>query len=163
MPSFDIVSKVDMQEVDNAVKAVLRELTNRFDFKGVEFSVEVKQKENLIILTADSECGLEAIRQSLKGFAVKRGIDMKSLDFQPEKKAGGSSFRQEVKLKNGIEQEFAKKVIKQIKDSKIKVQTSIKGDEIKVDGKKRDDLQEVMTLLRAHEFELPLQFINFRE
>ncbi len=163
MPSFDIVSKIDSQEIDNAVNSVLRELTNRYDFKGAIFSVELKAKENLIILTAESEFKLEQVRDSLKVFATKRGIDVKALDFQKEQKAGGNSLRQEVKLKNGIEQEVAKKIVKQIKDTKMKVQASIKGDEVRIDGKKRDDLQEAITFLRSSNFEIPLQFINFRE
>ena len=111
MPSFDIVSKVDSQEIDNAVNSVMRELTNRYDFKGSIFSIELKAKENLINLTAETEYKLEQIRDSLKVFCVKRGIDAKALDFQKEEKAGGNTLRQEVKLRNGIEQEIAKKII----------------------------------------------------
>ena len=163
MPSFDIVSKIDPQEIDNAVNSVLRELTNRYDFKGVVFSVELKTKENLIILTAESEFKLEQVGESLKVFATKRGIDVKAFDFQKEQKAGGNMMRQEVKLKNGLEQEVAKKIVKQIKETKLKVQASITGEEVRIDGKKRDDLQEAMSFLRGSNFEVPLQFINFRE
>lgn len=163
MPSFDIVSKINMQEIDNAVNSVLRELTNRYDFKGAQFSVELKAKENLITISADSDYKLGAIRDSLKVFATKRGIDVKALDFQKEEKAGGQILRQEVKLRNGIEQEIAKKIVKQIKDSKLKIQASIKGDEVRIDGKKRDDLQEAIAFLRGANYEIPLQFINFRE
>ncbi|MBM3580150.1 MAG: YajQ family cyclic di-GMP-binding protein [Alphaproteobacteria bacterium] len=163
MPSFDIVSKINLQEIDNAVNSVLREIGNRYDFKGAEFAVEFKSKENLITITADSEYRLSAIRDSLKVFATKRGIDARAFDFQKEEKAGGDTLRQEVKLRNGIEQEIAKKIVKQIKDAKMKVQASIKGDEVRVDGKKRDDLQEVITALRASGYEIPLQFVNFRE
>lgn len=163
MPSFDIVSKIDMQEIDNTVNSVLRELTNRYDFKGAVFSVELKSKENIINITADSEYKLGAIRDSLKVFATKRGVDAKALDFQKEEKAGGNMLRQEIKLRNGIEQETAKKIVKRIKDAKMKVQASIKGDEVRVDGKKRDDLQEAMAGIRSANYEIPLQFINFRE
>jgi uncharacterized protein YajQ (UPF0234 family) len=162
MPSFDIVSKIDLQEMDNAVNSVLRELTNRYDFKGVKFSIEFNTKDSLINLAAESDFKLEQIRESLKVFATKRGIDARAFDFQKEEKASGNSVRQEVKLRNGVEQEIAKKIVKQIKDSKLKVQASIRGDEIRVDGKKIDDLQEVMTFLRGSSFEIPLQFINFR-
>ena len=141
MPSFDVVSKINMQEVDNAVNSVMREISNRYDFKGAVFSIELKQKENLILLTSDSEYRLGAIADSLKVFATKRGIDVKAFDFQKEEKAGGNMLKQEIKLRNGIEQEIAKKITKQIKDTKMKVQASIKGDEIRIDGKKRDDLQ----------------------
>lgn len=163
MPSFDIVSKINLQEMDNAVNSVLRELTNRYDFKGAVFTVEFKNKDNVINLTAESEFKLGQIGESLRVFALKRGIDPKAFDFQKEEKAGGNMMRQEVKLKNGIEQETAKKIVKQIKDAKLKVQASIKADEIRVDGKKRDDLQEVMTFLRSSSYDIPLQYINFRD
>lgn len=163
MPSFDIVSKIDLQEVDNAVNSVLRELTNRYDFKGANFSIELKAKENLIVLNAEDDYKLGAMRDSLKVFATKRGIDARAFDFQKEEKAGGNSLRQEAKLRNGIEQEIAKKITKHVKDAKMKVQASIKGDEVRVDGKKRDDLQEAIALIRAANFEIPLQFINFRD
>ena len=163
MPSFDIVSKINLQEVDNAVNSVLREISNRYDFKGANFSIELKTKENLIIITADSDYRLNAIRDSLKVFATKRGIDVKAFDFQKEEKAGGDTLRQEVKLRNGIEQEVAKQIVKHVKDAKMKVQASIKGDEVRVDGKKRDDLQEAISLIRAGNYNVPLQFINFRD
>lgn len=163
MPSFDIVSKINLQEIDNAVNSTLRELTNRYDFKGSVFSIELKNKEQIINISAESEYKISAIRDSLKTFVVKRGIDPRALDFQKEQPASGQSIRQEVKLKNGIEQETAKEIIKTIKDSKIKVQSSIKGDELKIDGKKRDDLQDVINLLKKNDFKIPLQFINFRE
>jgi cyclic-di-GMP-binding protein len=163
MPSFDIVSKINMQEIDNAVNSVLRELTNRYDFKGAVFSIELKTKENLILVAAEDEYKIGAISDSLKVFCVKRGIDPKALDFQKLEKAGGNTLRQEVKLLNGIEQEIAKKIVKHIKDSKMKIQASIKGDEVRIDGKKRDDLQEAMSALRGANFEIPLQFINFRD
>ena len=163
MPSFDVVSRINLQEIDNAVNTVLRELTNRYDFKGSIFSVELKTKDNLIILTADSDYKLSAIQESLKASVTKRGIDARALDFQKEQPASGQSLRQEVKLRNGIEQEIAKEIVKDIKQSKLKVQTSIKGDELRVDGKKRDDLQEVITFLKKADYKIPLQFINFRE
>lgn len=163
MPSFDVVSKVNLQEIDNAVNTLLRELTNRYDFKGSIFSVELKTKDSLIILSADSDYKLSAIQESLKASVTKRGIDARALDFQKEQPASGQSIRQEVKLRNGIEQEIAKEIVKDIKQSKLKVQTSIKGDELRVDGKKRDDLQEVIVFLKKADYKIPLQFINFRE
>ena len=163
MPSFDIVSKIDMQELDNAVNSVLRELTNRYDFKGVTFSIELKNKDSLIQIAAEDDYKLVAIGESLRVFCVKRGIDPRALDFQEKEKASGNSLRQQVKLRNGIEQEVAKKIVKQFKESKMKVQASIKGDEVRVDGKKRDDLQEAMAMLRSTTYDVPLQFINFRD
>ncbi len=163
MPSFDIVSKINIQEVDNAVNSVKRELTNRYDFKGAIFSIELKTKDNLIEISADSEYKIGAIQDSIKVFATKRGVDVKFFDFGEVQKAGGNILKQEIKLKNGIESEIAKKITKEIKEQKLKVQASIKGDEVRVDGKKRDDLQEVITFLKVRDFNLPLQFINFRE
>jgi uncharacterized protein YajQ (UPF0234 family) len=163
MPSFDIVSKINVQELDNAVNSVLRELTNRYDFKGAKFSIEFQQKEDKIIITAEDSYKIGQIGDSLKVFCVKRGVDPKALDFQKEEKAGGSTIKLEVKLRNGIEQETAKKITKQIKDLKMKAQASIRSDEVRVEAKKRDDLQEVITLLKSTEYEIPLQFINFRD
>ncbi len=163
MPSFDIVSKIDMQEIDNAINSVLRELTNRYDFKAAKFSIEVDHKENIIKLAAEDSYKMGAIRDSIKTHGVKRGIDPKAFDFQKEEAASGNSLRQEVKLKNGIEQEVAKEINKQIKEKKLKVQSSIRGDEVRVEGKNRDDLQQIMNMLRAGSYELPLQFINFRD
>lgn len=163
MPSLDIVSKIDLQEIDNAVNSVLRELGNRYDFKGANFAVELNKQDNLITISAEDDYKLKAIQDSLKVFATKRGIDAKALDFQKEEAASGNSLRQEVKLKNGIEQETAKKIVKHIKNTKMKVQASVRGEEVRVEGKKRDDLQEIMTLLKKEDFNLPLQFINFRD
>ncbi len=163
MPSFDIVSKIDMQEIDNAINSVMRELSNRYDFKGAKFSVEVDHKENLINIAAEDSYKMGAIRDSIKTFGVKRGIDPKAFDFQKEEAATGNSLRQVVKLKNGVEQEIAKKIVKQVKDRKSKVQASIRGDEVRVEGKNRDDLQAVMADLRNANYDLPLQFINFRD
>jgi uncharacterized protein YajQ (UPF0234 family) len=163
MPSFDIVSKIDQQELDNAVNSVLRELTNRYDFKGAIFNIELKIKDNLIILTADSEYKINAIGESLRVFATKRHIDIKALDFLTIQKAGGNTLKQEVKIKNGIDTDTAKKIVKQIKDAKLKIQASIKGEEVRVDGKKIDDLQQAISYLKNHNFNLPLQFINFRD
>lgn len=163
MPSFDIVSKIDLQEIDNAVNSVLRELTNRYDFKGADFDVELNNKESTITIKAGDDYKLGAIGDSIKVHCTKRGIDSKALEFEKEEKASGNSLRQVVKLKNGIDQESAKKIVKQIKSSKIKVQSSIKGDEVRVDGKKRDDLQQIMTSLRESNYDMPLQFINFRD
>ncbi len=163
MPSFDIVSKIDMQEIDNAINSVMRELSNRYDFKGAKFSIDVDHKENVIKLAAEDSYKMGAIRDSIKTFGVKRGIDPKAFDFQKEEAASGNSLRQEVKLRNGIEQEVAKEINKQIKEKKLKVQSSIRGDEVRVEGKNRDDLQQIMNMLRAGNYELPLQFINFRD
>jgi uncharacterized protein YajQ (UPF0234 family) len=163
MPSFDIVSKINLQEIDNAVNSVLRELTNRYDFKGAKFSIEIDHKEKHINLAAEDDYKLGQIRDSLKVFCVKRSIDPKALDFQKEEKAGGNNLKQLAKLKDGIEQEIAKQITKQIKDLKLKVQASIRSDEIRVEGKNRNDLQEVIAALKSSNYNAPLQFINFRD
>jgi cyclic-di-GMP-binding protein len=163
MPSFDIVSNIDMQEIDNVVNSVLRELKNRYDFKGAVFEVEIDSKENQIKIHVEDEYKLGQIGDSIKVFATKRGIDVKALEFEKLEKAGGQSLRQNVKIKQGIDSENAKKVVKFIKDKKLKVQASIRGEEVRVEGKKRDDLQDVMNELKSFSLDLPLQFINFRD
>ena len=163
MPSFDIVCQINMQEIDNAVNSVLRELTNRYDFKGAVFSLTIDNKENKINISAEDEYKLKQIGDSLKVHCTKRGIDVKALEFEKEEKASGKSLRQSVKIKQGIDQESAKKIVKQIKDKKMKVQASIRGEEVRVEGKKRDDLQEVIVEIRAMNIGIPLQFINFRD
>ena len=163
MPSFDIVSKIDMQEIDNAVNSVLRELKNRYDFKGAIFEIVVDAQENKINIHAEDQYKLGQIGDSLKVFATKRGIDVKSLEFEEVQKAGGQSLRQAVKIKQGIDSESAKKITKHIKDKKLKVQASIRGEEVRVEGKKRDDLQEVMQEMKNFSLDLPVQFINFRD
>lgn len=163
MPSFDIVSKVDLQEVDNAVNSVNRELVNRYDFKGAKFTIEIDQKDKKITINAPDEYKLGQISDSLKVHVTKRGIDVKALTFEEKESASGDSFKQTVKLKDGIEQDIAKKIVKDLKAQKIKVQTSIRGDELRIEGKKRDDLQQVMSLLKSSDYDAALQFINFRE
>jgi hypothetical protein len=163
MPSFDIVSKIDMQEIDNVVNSVLRELTNRYDFKGAVFEVEIDNKENQIKIHAPDEYKLGQIGDSIKVYATKRGIDVKALEFEKLEKAGGQSLRQNVKIKQGIDSDNAKKVVKFIKDKKLKVQASIRGQEVRVEGKKRDDLQDVIAALKSFSLDLPIQFINFRD
>jgi len=161
MPSFDIVSETNMQEVDNALNSVKREIAQRYDFKGGNSSVNLENDE--ILIMADDDMRLRAITEMLKGNFVKRKVDPRSLDFQNVEKASGNMLRQSVKIKKGIDQETAKKITKHIKESKMKVQASIRGEEVRVDGKKRDDLQEAMAIVRAMDLPLPLQFINFRD
>jgi len=161
MPSFDIVSKTDMQEVDNAVNSVIREIANRYDFKGTKSAVERKEEE--IIIIGDDDYKLKAIAEMLKVHFTKRKIEPTALDFGTPEKAAGNTLRQVVKVKQGIEQEIAKKIVKDIKDSKMKVQASIKGDELRVQGAKRDDLQAAIALVKTLDLPLPLQFVNFRD
>ncbi len=161
MPSFDIVSRADVQEIDNALNSVKREIEQRFDFKGSK--CEIKREENEITLLADDDYKLDQMQQMLKGHVVRRGLDAKSLDFKKVEQATGRSLRQKIDIKQGVESETAKKITKEIKASKIKVQASIRGEEVRVDGNKRDDLQQAMALIKALELDLPLQFVNFRD
>ena len=161
MASFDVVSKVDLQEVDNALNSVTREIEQRYDFKGSKCTVT--QADDEIVVLADDKYKLEQIQDLLKTHFTRRKIDAKSLDFGKAEMASGSSIRQKIKVKQGIEADVAKIIVKKIKDSKIKVQVSIRGEEVRVDGKKRDDLQNVISLLNEVDVDLPLQFINFRD
>lgn len=163
MPSFDVVSKIELQEVDNAVNTVTREIGNRYDFKTVKWSIELDKKEKNITINADSEYCLEQIQDLLKTSFVKRKLDPISLDFQKEEKAGGNTLRQNIKIKEGIDQENAKKITKFFKQSKSKIQASIQGDEVRVSGKSRDELQLAIQQIKDLNLDLPLQFINFRD
>lgn len=164
MPSFDIVSQIDFQEVDNAVNTVVREIGNRYDFKNVHWSIEIKKQEKHIEINADSDYCLEQIQGSLKAAFVKKKLDPRALDFQDPEKASGKTLRQFVKIKEGIDQENAKKITKAVKQAKMKkIQASIQGDELRVSGKKRDDLQAAIQLVKDLNLPLPLQFVNFRD
>ncbi len=160
MPTFDIVSEVDMPEVNNALDQTRREVGTRFDFKGVDATFELKDKE--ITLTADSEFQLEQMLDILKGKLVKRNVDVKSLEIGEVKKSGKQAL-QTVTIQQGIEADVSRKIVKLIKDSKCKVQTAIQGEKLRVTGKKRDDLQEVIALLREASLDVPVQFNNFRD
>ena len=160
MPSFDIVSEVDTHELTNAVDQANRELDTRFDFKGVE--AKFVRDEDSIAMSAPSEFQLQQMTDILRARLVARKIDARCLDFgDVETNLAGA--RQKVAVKQGIERELAKKIQASIKDAKLKVDTQINGDKLRVSGKKRDDLQAAMALLRAAEFERPLQFDNFRD
>ena len=161
MPSFDVVSEVDKHELTNAIDQANRELSTRFDFKGVAASFE-QDGEKLIKLTAPTDFQLKQMSDILKQRLGARNIDFRCMEFGDiETNLGGA--RQQVTIKQGIEQKLAKQIAAKIKESKIKVDTQINGDKLRVNGKKRDDLQEVMALLKKGEFEQPLQFDNFRD
>ena len=162
MPSFDIVSEVDLQEVDNAVNQVVKEITTRYDFKGSKCKVSRKEAE--ITLLGDDAYKLEQIIEILKEKFVRRKMDVRVLSFGTQEPASGGQVRQIVTVRQGIETELAKQLVKKIKESKIKVQTAIQGNELRVTGKKRDELQEVIALMKEDTtLEIPLQFTNFRE
>ena len=161
MPSFDIVSKTDLAEVDNALDGIRREIAQRFDFKGSKCTLE--RKENDITLLADDEPKLKQMQDLMKVYFTRRQVDPKALDFKTEERAAGDAVRQVVSVKQGIDREVGKTLITKLKDSKIKVQVSIQGDELRVSGKKRDDLQEAIALVKKIEVDLPLQYVNFRD
>lgn len=161
MPSFDAVSKVDTAELTNAVDQANREISQRYDFKGS--SANIDRVENLLTLYADSEFQLKQVADILYAKAAKRGIDVSSFDPQKVEAISGDKAKQQVKVKQGIDKELAKKLVKLIKDSGLKVQAAIQGEEVRVSGKKRDDLQSCIALLRQSKLEQPLQFVNFRD
>ncbi|MBT3196424.1 MAG: YajQ family cyclic di-GMP-binding protein [Gammaproteobacteria bacterium] len=160
MPSFDTVSEVDLHEVSNAVDQARREISNRFDLKGTGASVE--EEEGGILLKADNEFQLNQVMDVLRSKMAKRGVDADALE-PGEIESNVSEARQSVKWVQGIDTATAKQVVKLIKQSKSKVQTAIQGEKVRVTGKKRDDLQAVMSLLREEKFPIPLQFNNFRD
>jgi cyclic-di-GMP-binding protein len=161
MPSFDVVSEIDKHELDNAIQQAKREIENRFDFKGTESSIE--KTEEGVVLRANSEGRVDAVYGVLEDKVLKRKLSLKVLDPQKSQPAGGQMHRQLVKLREGVSTEKAKEIVKAIKDSKLKVQAAIQGDCVRVTGKKRDDLQEVIAMLRERDFDLPLQYKNFRD
>jgi hypothetical protein len=160
--SFDIVSELNVQEMDNAVNQAIKEITTRYDFKGTAASVSFDRKLKELTLTADAEQQLEAVRKVLVEKMIKRGVDPKSMDPQKVEQATHKTVRQQVKLKSGIDKDTAKTIQKAIKDLKLKVNASIQGEALRVSGKAKDDLQAVMAHLRANPVGIPLQFNNFR-
>ena len=161
MPSFDIVSRLDLAEVDNALAGIGREIATRFDFKGSKCTIA--RNEGEILLVADDELKLKQMHELMKVYFTRRKIDPGALDMKPPEKATGNSLRQTVLIKQGIASDLAKKIVKEIKDSKLKVQAAIQGDELRITGKKRDDLQEAIALVRGMKIEQPLQYVNFRD
>lgn len=162
--SFDVVSKLDLQEVDNAVNQAKKELQTRYDFKGSKSSIELlKEKETVKIqLIADDELKLRNLHDILKTRMASRKISLKALDFKTPEKAFDGCLRQEVLLSQGIAHEKAKEIVKAVKDLKVKVQTAIQGDQLRVSSKSKDDLQAVMQHLRDLSLDIPIQFTNFR-
>jgi uncharacterized protein YajQ (UPF0234 family) len=161
MPSFDIVSKTDLSEVDNALANIAREIATRFDFKGSKSRIE--REAATLTLHADDPGKLKQMHELLKAHLVRRKVEPSALDFKEPEKAAGDTLRQEILVKQGVDKDLAKRLVKEIKDSKLKVQASIQGDELRISGKKRDDLQQVIALVRGLKIEQPLQFVNFRE
>jgi len=160
--SFDIVSKVDMQEVDNAMNQARKEIIQRYDFKGSKSSIELKEKEMEIVLISDDDFKMKAVVDILQSKFVKRSVPLKALTYGAIEQAGGNTVRQVIKLQNGIDKENAKLITKMIKDSKLKVQSQIMEDQVRVSGKSKDDLQSVMAMLRQADLKFAIQFTNYR-
>lgn len=162
MPSFDIVSTFDMQEVDNAVNTVKRDILTRYDLKGTQANIDLNKTDKNITILADNEMHLFAIRDMLENRSVSRKISLKTFDYQNEENASGLSIRQQVKLKEGINKENATKINKMIKAMKLKVQSQIQGEQLRVTAKKIDDLQSVISALGESDIDIPLNYINMK-
>ncbi len=161
MPSFDVISKINYQEFDNALANCLREIGNRYDFKGLQITIERKEK-NVTTLAPD-ELKLKQVNELLQTHLIRRKVDPRVFDIKSSEGASGGAIRQTSELKEGISQENAKKIIADIKKMKLKIQIKIQGEELRVDGKKKDELQEAITAIKAIDIGLPIDFVNFRE
>jgi len=160
MPSFDVVSKVDLHEITNAVDQTNREISTRFDFRGTDARVE--HTKTSVLLIAPSDFQLKQVDEILRNKLAKRQVDIRLLDYKdPDIKL--NEARQELDIKQGIDSDCAKKIVKLVKESRLKVQAAIQGDQVRVTGKKKDDLQEAIALLRGAKLDLPIQFENFRD
>ena len=161
MPSFDVVSRLDLAEVDNAIAGIDREITTRFDFKGSKCSV--KRDQGAITLIADDDLKLKQLHELLKVHLTRRKVDPAALDYKPPEKAAGNTLRQTIALRQGVDAVLARRLIRELKDSKLKVQVALQGDELRVTGKNRDDLQTAIALVRRLKIEQPLQYLNVRD
>mgnify|MGYP001312922843 FL=1 len=161
MPSFDVISKINYQEFDNALANCLREIGNRYDFKGLKITIERKEK-NVTTLAPD-ELKLKQVNELLQTHLIRRKVDPRVFDIKSSEGASGGAIRQTSELKEGISQENAKKIIADIKKMKLKIQIKIQGEELRVDGKKKDDLQEAISAIKAIDIGLPIDFVNFRD
>jgi len=162
MPQFDIVSKIDTQTLDNAVNSAKREIETRYDFRGSNSSIELDKTTFIIHVVTEDEMKMDAIESVLIGRLVKAKLDPKALDFGKDKYAAGKQVKKDVAVKQGIDRETAKKIVKAIKDKKMKVQPSIMDDQVRVNGKKIDDLQAVISLCKGQDFGIPLQYVNMK-
>ena len=161
MPSFDVISKINYPEFDNALANCLREITNRYDFKGLNISIE--RKDKTITTLAPDEIKLKQVNDLLQVHLIRRKVDPRVITVKSSESAAGTTIRQVSELKEGISQENAKKIIAEIKKLKLKVQIKIQGEELRAEGKKRDDLQEAISKIQAIDIGLPIEFVNFRD
>jgi uncharacterized protein YajQ (UPF0234 family) len=161
MPSFDIVSRLDLAEVDNALAGITREIGTRFDFKGSKCTIA--RNEGIITIVADDELKLKQVHELLRVHLTRRKIDPGALDYKTPEKASGNTLRQTIALRQGIDTDLARRLVREVKDSKLKVQVAVQGAEVRIVGKKRDDLQAAIALVRSLDIDQPLQCVNFRE
>ena len=160
MPSFDVVSKTDLMEVDNAVHGVEREIKQRYDLKGTK--CEIERTDNTLTITADDTTKLSEIEELLRKYLVRRQVDQRSFEFNPTQDASGGSIKRTISIKQGIEGELARKIMKEVRGAKTKVQTAIQGTELHFTGKNRDDLQKTIAFIKEMDIQVPLQYVNFR-
>ena len=163
MPTFDIVCKYEIHEIENTVNMVKRDILNRYDFKGTNTKIDLDKKNSIINVESDSEMQISTVQDMIEKRAVGRKVALKTFKFNDVEKGGGMSHRQSIELQEGISKDIAKKINKMIKDSKLKVQSQIQGDQLRVSGKKIDDLQLVIKLLEEENIGIPLQFINMKK
>ena len=161
MPSFDIVSRTEITEVDNAIHGAMREIGTRYDFKGSKCSIE--RTDETVLLTADDGMKLKQVQELLRGYLAKRKVDHGAFDLGKVETASGNTVRQTITIKQGVDRDLAQKLVKLVKSAKMKVQVAIQGDEVRVSGKKRDDLQSAIDLIKGIKIEHPLQYVNFRD
>ena len=161
MPSFDIVNKINVEALKNSINAVNRETSTRYDFKGSDSKIE--EKENDFYIIADSDLKLKQIKEILSNHLVRQNVSTKSISFGNEEKASGNKIKQNIIIHDGISKEIAQDLIKKLKSQKLKIQSSIQGDQVRINGKKRDDLQEAISFLKGLDLSIPVSFINFRD
>jgi hypothetical protein len=162
MPSFDVVSKVDMQEIDNAINNTHKELQGRYDFRNTKTTIELNKKEGVIALHTEDEMKVRALREMLSTHLAKRKIDPRALEFGEAQPSTGTTVKVEIKIHQGVSSDIAREIVKMIKDTKLKVQAAIQDDQVRVTGKKIDDLQAVIKMLRESSIKIPLQFVNMK-
>lgn len=162
MPSFDVVSRTDLPEVDNALQSAMREIATRYDFKGSSCSIE--RSDEILTIRADDELKLKQVQELLRGYLAKRKVDHRALDYGEPEKASGNTIRQIIVIRQGIARDLAQKMVKELKGAKLKkIQVAIQGNELRISGKKRDDLQAAITLIKNMKPDQPLQYVNFRD
>jgi cyclic-di-GMP-binding protein len=162
MPSFDIVNKIDLQTLDNAINVARKDITSRYDFKGSKSTIELDKKLLNIHILTESEMRIEAIEDTIRSRMIKQGLNPLALDFGKEQYASGNLLKKDIKIKQGIDKETAKKIVKHIKDLKLKVEAQIMDEQVRVTGKKIDELQAVISNVRSATFEIPVQFVNLK-